>query len=128
MNGTRLLLGVLALSASACTTLPAAPRPDTRALLGTWTVDLCPQPDAPAYLKTFVVTAVTGNTFEGSFYDTPITHGRINVDWGTVRVAFVTSDRSGAYMHSAVLSGGRLEGLINATGRGFLSYWIAVQP
>jgi hypothetical protein len=75
----------------------------------------------------FVVTSGTGKSFAGSFYDTPIEQARINTDWGAVRIAFVTHDGSGDYNHSAVLSGTKLEGLSNSTGRNFLSYWSAVR-
>ena len=77
------------------------------------------------YYKEFVVTSVEGNTFTGTFYDTEISEARINTDWGKLRIAFTTTDGSGAYNHSAVLEGDTLEGLSNSTGRGFLSYWSA---
>lgn len=95
------------------------------ALPGTWKVDLRPTPDAEPNFKEFVVTAVEGATFEGTFYDTPISEGRINSDWGKLRLAFVTADASGPYYHSATLEEGRLEGLSLSTGRGFLAYWTA---
>ena len=100
---------------------------DPQVLLGTWKVDLRPKPSAPDYFKKFVVTSVSGNNFEGIFYDTPLTQGHINVTWGAVRIAFDTEDRSGPYHHSAVLHGGVLEGLTNSTGRSFLAYWSAVK-
>jgi len=131
MNIQTLSITLLALGAAACSTAPPrAPSPpaDASVLLGTWAVDLRPRPDAPAYLKALVVSSVSGKTFQGHFYDTPITDGRINTDWGTVRIAFVTADGSGSYHHSAVLAGGRLDGLTNATTRGFLAYWSAVKP
>jgi hypothetical protein len=121
----RLLLATLTLSISACATGMASENPSGQVLLGTWDVDLRPKPDGPAYMKTLVVTSVSGNRFQGSFYDTEITEGRINVEWGTVRIAFITSDGSGPYNHSAVLSSGKLEGLTNSTGRNFLAYWSA---
>jgi hypothetical protein len=96
-------------------------------LLGAWDVDLRPNPAAPAYLKTLVVNTVSGNTFGGTFYDAEISEGRINVDWGTVRIAFITTDASGPYNHSAVLREGRLEGLTNSVGRKFLAYWSATK-
>jgi len=102
-------------------------RPDPDLLVGTWKVDLRPTPTSPPYFKEFVVISVTGKSFTGSFYDTPIEQARINTDWGTVRIAFVTRDGSGDYNHSAVLSGTKLEGLSNSTGRNFLSYWSAVK-
>jgi hypothetical protein len=123
------IVTTLLLAAAACSSVaPPAAKVNAQNLLGTWTVDLRPLPSAPAYLKSFVVTSVSGNSFEGSFYDTPISNGRINTDWGTVRIAFVTADGSGPYNHSAVLVGQRLEGLTNSTGRGFLAYWSAVKP
>lgn len=96
-------------------------------LVGTWTVDLRPTPAAEPYFQAFVVTAVDGNTFSGSFYGTPVSAARINTDWGKLRIAFTTADASGAYHHSAVLEGDTLEGLTNSTGRGFLAYWSAVK-
>lgn len=104
---------------------PEAPAVSANILLGTWTVDLRPTPDADAYNKDFVVTSVDGKSFSGTFYDTPVSEARINTDWGKLRIAFVTADGSGAYHHSAVLEGDRLEGMSNSTGRGFLSYWSA---
>ena len=121
----RLLFATLTLCISACATVTTSDSPNSQALLGTWEVDLRPRPDAPAYIKNFVITSVSGNKFQGTFYDTEIAEGRINVDWGKVRIAFVTSDGSGPYNHSGVLSGGKLEGLTNSTGRNFLAYWSA---
>ena len=96
-------------------------------LLGTWKVDLRPNPEAEPYYKSFVVTSVEGRSFSGSFYDTPISQGRINTDWGKLRIAFVTTDGSGPYYHSATLESDSLEGLSNSTGRDFLAYWSAVK-
>ncbi len=96
-------------------------------LLGTWQVDLRPTPDAEPYYKSFVVTSVEGRSFSGSFYDAPISQGRINTDWGKLRIAFETNDGSGPYHHSATLEGDSLEGLSNSTGRDFLAYWSAVK-
>ena len=96
-------------------------------LLGTWKVDLRPTPDAEPYFKEFVVTAVQGRSFSGTFYDAALSEGRINNDWGKLMIAFVTADGSGPYYHSATLEHGRLEGLSNSTGRDFLAYWTAVK-
>jgi len=73
------------------------------------------------------VTSVEGDTFSGTFYDAPVSQARLNTNWGKLRIAFVTSDSSGPYNHSAILDGNRLEGLSNSTGRDFLSYWSAVK-
>ena len=113
---------------AACSQSPPAPEPvSADTLLGTWTVDLRPTPESAPYYKEFVVTAVQGNSFAGVFYDTEVSQARINLDWGRLRIAFVTADGSGSYNHSAVLEDGKLEGLSNSTGRDFLSYWSAVK-
>ncbi len=101
------------------------PRSDASDLVGTWQVDLRPAPDAAPYDKTFVVTSVDGDSLQGMFYDTPITHGRINTDWGAVHFAFTTSDGSGTYHHAGRLDGERMEGLSHSLGRGFVLPWRA---
>lgn len=116
------------LCVTACQKPPAAAStPDAQELVGTWKVDLRPKPGAEAYFQEFVVSGVSGNTFTGTFYGTPVTEGRINTDWSAVRIGFTTEDRSGAYHHSAVLSGGTLVGLTNSSGRNFLAYWSATK-
>ena len=101
---------------------------DAQQLIGNWNVDLRPKPDAPAYFQGFTVSSISGKSFTGSFYGASVEQARINTDWGTVRIAFTTSDQSGPYHHSAVLVGKRLEGLTNSTGRDFLAYWTAAKP
>lgn len=111
-----------------CSAIESSPDPvGGDSLLGTWVVDLRPTPDSEPYYQEFVVTSVQGNAFTGTFYGAPVSQARINTDWGTLRLAFVTADGSGPYNHSAVLSDSRLEGLSNSTGRDFLSYWTAVK-
>ena len=113
---------------SACSTPAAAPAAvDADRLMGTWVVDLRPAPDAPPYLQELVIESVEGQTFAGSFYGAEVTEARINADWGTLRIAFVTEDGSGPYHHSAVLRDSVLEGLSNSTGRDFLRYWSATR-
>jgi len=119
------MVGLAASALIACSTVQPPSKPQPLELLGTWKVDLRPKPDADPYFQEFVVSKVEGKTFSGTFYGSPISQGRLNSDWGAVRIAFVTADGSGPYNHSAVLSGGRLEGLTNSTGRDFLSYWSA---
>ena len=112
----------------ACSTLSRPPATvDTGRLVGTWVVDLRPLPGASPYIQELVVESVEGLTFAGRFYDTEVTEARINADWGTLRIAFVTEDGSGPYHHSAVLNGSTLEGLSNSTGRDFLRYWSATR-
>lgn len=102
---------------------PAADTTLAARLIGTWTVDLRPTPDAPAYDKEFVIETVTGNTFTGRFYDTPIENGRINAVWGDVRLAFVTRDGSGPYHHAATLRAGQIDGQSHSLGREFVMVW-----
>ena len=118
-----------ALMLAACaSTTTAPPVPSAEALLGSWKVDLRPTPAAPGYYKTFVVTNVEDRSFAGTFYDTPFEAGRLNTDWGALRFAFVTEDRSGAYHHAGVLRDGKIEGTTHSIGRARLSYWSAVRP
>ena len=129
MRGVRMVgvpfLAVLVLASGAATPRTWTPGPGPEELVGTWNVDLRPTPDAEPYLQQFVVSSVQGNGFEGAFYGTPVTEGRLNVDWGAVRFAFVTADGSGPYHHSGVLLDGRLEGTTHSLGRDFLAYWTA---
>ena len=113
----------------ACTTTQPAinSAPDSNELIGTWQVDLRPTPGAAEYFQELVVTSIDGKTFQGCFYGSPISQGRINTDWSAVRIAFVTEDQSGPYNHSAVLKNDKLEGLTNSKGRNFLSYWSATK-
>lgn len=120
-------LALLAAMAMLGCASPAPPAPAPPPLVGTWQVDLRPTPGAAPYFQELVVTGVQGRSFSGTFYGSPISQGRMNTDWGTLRIAFVTTDGSGPYHHSAVLVGARLEGLTNATGRDFLSYWSATR-
>ncbi len=98
---------------------------DPDALLGEWTVDLRPTPNAAAYEVEFEVTSIEGRAFTGTFYGSEIEEGRINTDWGPLRFGFVTRDGSGVYYTAGVLKDGKLEGTTHSLGRDFLSYWTA---
>ena len=125
---TCLLLAFGLITSTAGAQNPTPSTPSAAVLVGTWKVDLRPTPDAAPYFQDLVVSKVSANnSFEGTFYGAPVAQARINVAWGTVRIAFVTADQSGPYNHSAVLQGGKLEGLTNSTGRDFLSYWSAAK-
>ncbi len=99
--------------------------PAPSSLIGTWKVDLRPTPDAEPYYQEFVVTAVEGGTFTGTFYNTPIENGRINEDWGAIHFAFTTSDGSGPYNTAGVLMGTEMSGTTHSPGRDFLAVWTA---
>ena len=117
---------LLCLFVAACSGVERPPLVvDAGILVGTWQVDLRPKPDAPAYYQQLVVISVEGQALTGTFYNSTISQGRVNSDWDTLRIAFVTEDSSGPYHHSAILRGPKLEGLSNSTGRDFLRYWSA---
>ena len=118
---------LICIGLGACSSNASRPSIAEDLLLGTWKVDLRPTPDAEPYYQEFVVTAVQDGSFSGTFYGAPISQGRVNKDWGKLRIAFVTTDGSGPYYHSATLEDEGLEGLSNSTGRGFLAYWSAVK-
>jgi hypothetical protein len=127
MKQTAALLLTAVVLLTGCTTPPVKTIPEPAELIGVWKVDLRPDPAAAGYYQEFVVTSVQGKSFSGTFYGAPVSQARINTDWGAVRIAFVTADGSGDYNHSAVLTGDKLEGLTNSTGRDFLSYWSATK-
>ncbi|MEY4730784.1 MAG: hypothetical protein RL020_1942 [Pseudomonadota bacterium] len=125
MNKSLIGFLLFLLVSSCVATPPLSLSPDSKALIGKWKVDLRPKPQSEAYFQTFEVTEINGKKFQGSFYGTPISEGRINTDWNGLYFAFVTQDQSGPYNHSGVLRGNKIEGLSNSTGRDFLSYWSA---
>ena len=109
---------------------PAAPAPNEVKLLGAWTVDLRPTPDAAPYLKKLVITAVQGTRIEGHFYDgSPLQAGRINTSAGPLlHFAFFTDPGEGVYQTAGrQVSAHRLEGMTLSTTRGFLLPWTALR-
>ena len=58
-----------------CTTPPVTSSPEPGQLVGVWKVDLRPDPAAEGYYQEFVVTAVQGKSFSGTFYGAPISQG-----------------------------------------------------
>lgn len=109
-------------------TLAAPPlSSDPQALVGTWSVDLRPTPDAPAYLQPMVLTAVDGDEIQGTFYGSPITQSEVNADWDGVRFAFTTSDGSAEYVTAGRLLDGVIEGTTYAPDRSLLQPWRAVR-
>lgn len=104
-----------------------APATSSDSLLGEWTVDLRPTPDAAPYLQSFTVESVEKGSLKGVFYGTAFEGGRINSDWGTLRFAFVTKDASSTYFHSGKLEKGKLQGTTYSPEREFLAVWTAVR-
>lgn len=93
------------------------------ALEGKWEIDLRPAPDAPPYTQVFEVTKISGNSFEGTFYGSPLEEGRINRNWDRLYFAFTTRDSSHAYYHSGYLEDGKLYGVSYCPGREFVQPW-----
>ncbi|GAB5537235.1 MAG: hypothetical protein Rubg2KO_34840 [Rubricoccaceae bacterium] len=120
-----------ALALLAGETVESTPTPEAspvKSVLGTWMVDLRPTPDAEPYTQPFVLRASEDASFTGSFYNSPIQSAVVNDDWGSLRIAFTTSDGSGVYHHTATLRDGRLHGTTHSIGRGFLAVWTAARP
>ena len=119
----------LVLLAVAALGLAAAPAvsSDPQDLVGTWTVDLRPTPDAPAYLQPFVVSAVDEDVISGTFYGSTIQNTQINTDWDGVHFAFETSDGGSRYITVGRLMDGVLEGRTYSPDRGLLQPWRAIR-
>jgi hypothetical protein len=96
-------------------------------MIGEWTIDLRPTPDAEGYYQMFVVTAVEGNTFSGTFYGSPIENGFVNRNWDQLYFAFTTSDASNDYYHSGFLENGTLQGISYCPNRSFTAPWTGVK-
>ncbi|NER10052.1 hypothetical protein SAMN06265375_101416 [Muriicola jejuensis] len=96
-------------------------------LEGVWVIDLRPSPDAEPYTQEFEVTQVSGNTFQGFFYGSPLEGARINPNWDQLYFAFSTKDRSFDYYHSGYLKDGKLYGVSYCPGREFVQPWTGVR-
>ena len=94
-------------------------------LIGSWTIDLRPAPDAQGYFQPFAVEKVEGNTFIGTFYGSPVRDAFINKNWDKLYFAFTTSDASNDYYHSGYLLEGKLVGMSYCPNREFTAPWTA---
>ncbi|MFM2361797.1 MAG: hypothetical protein RLZZ316_699 [Bacteroidota bacterium] len=86
-------------------------KPVSDSAIGTWIIDLRPDPASAPYLKEFKITKITGKNFDGEFYGYPFTGGYINTDWDKIYFAFTTADQSGTYFHSGSIEGNKVSGL-----------------
>ncbi|MEO1310533.1 MAG: hypothetical protein AAFV51_06130 [Pseudomonadota bacterium] len=103
----------------------AAAAADPADLVGEWTVDLRPTPDAPAYYQPMTFVEKDGSIV-ATFYGSSGLELRFNAEFGALHFAFVTRDRSGPYNHSGVLlPDGTITGRTHSIGRDFLSVWTA---
>ncbi len=123
---------ILALLISMSITMIKAQEADTAMspadpLVGEWSIDLRPTPDAEGYYQKFEVTAIDGNTFTGTFYGSSIENGLINRNWDKLYLAFTTSDASNDYYHSGYLENGTLEGITYCPNRTFAAPWTGVK-
>ncbi len=96
-------------------------------LEGLWEIDLRPTPDAPSYTQVFEVTKISENSFEGTFYGSPLEEARINRNWDRLYFAFTTRDSSHAYYHSGYLENGKLYGVSYCPGREFVQPWTGIR-
>lgn len=100
---------------------------DPNKLEGTWQVDLRPTPESEPYFKDFEITLAGENSFNGKFYDTEFSGGRLNSDWSKIFFGFTTNDMSGKYFHSGYLNNDTLFGMTYSEGRSFVMPWLAVR-
>ena len=96
-------------------------------LIGNWTIDLRPSPDAEGYFQNFEITAINERVIEGTFYGSPISNGLINTSWDRLYFAFSTSDGTHNYYHSGYLENGRVYGISYCPGREFTAPWNGVK-
>lgn len=96
-------------------------------LLGSWTIDLRPSPDAEGYYQVFEVNSIDGASFEGTFYGSTLEGGLFNTQWERLYFAFSTSDQSHTYYHSGYLLDGKLHGISYCPGREFTAPWTGVK-
>jgi len=99
----------------------------TDPLVGEWTIDLRPTPDAEGYYQKFQITAIDGNIFTGFFYGSEIENGLLNKNWDRLYFAFTTSDASNDYYHSGYLEEGALQGISYCPNRAFTAPWTGVK-
>ena len=96
-------------------------------LIGNWTIDLRPSPDAEGYFQPMEIKSISDNTFEGTFYGSSVTDGYINTSWDRIYFAFSTSDGTHDYYHSGYMENGRLYGISYCPGRAFTAPWNGVK-
>lgn len=100
--------------------------PAADALVGTWRVDLRPTPDAQPYFSELRLSLAPDGALQANFYGSAADELRVNRDWGTLQLAFVTADGSGPYHTRCELQpDGSLRGTTHSLGRDFLAVWTA---
>lgn len=92
-------------------------------LLGEWTLDLRPTPQSEAYFQPFVVETIKDNSFQGTFYGSPVEGSLLNDNWEKLYFAFTTKDVNNEYYHSGYLLDGKLHGMTYCPNREFAAPW-----
>lgn len=95
----------------------------TSDLTGSWTVDLRPTPLSDAYLQTFKIDKIAGDSFEGSFYDSRAVDGLIKLENGRTLLAFKTNDQSNTYYHFVKIIDDKIEGISYSYDRKLIQPW-----
>lgn len=96
-------------------------------LIGEWTIDLRPTPEADGYFQSFLVELIEENTFKGTFYGSELENSLINRNWDKLYFAFTTRDQSNEYYHSGYLHNGKLFGITYCPNREFAAPWTGVK-
>jgi hypothetical protein len=91
--------------------------------VGTWVIDLRPDPAAEPYLKDFIIGMPTGKLFNGEYYGYPFEGGFCNVEWDRFYFAFTTNDGASTYFHSGYVEGNNIVGMSLNEERKFLIPW-----
>lgn len=97
--------------------------PPTEDLVGEWTIDLRPTPDAEPYFQTFAVSSVADYSLEGTFYGSELENAILNKNWDRLYFSFTTQDQSNAYYHSGYLKDGKVYGITYCPNRSFVAPW-----
>ena len=93
-------------------------------IIGTWVIDLRPDPDSDNYFKDFVIDSVEAKSFSGKFYDTNFSNGYLNSKWGNkIYFAFSTKDASNTYFHSGYIEDEKIFGISYSPERKFTMPW-----
>lgn len=95
--------------------------------VGTWVIDLRPDPNAEPYLKDFVIGLPAGKLFNGEYYGYPFEGGYCNVEWDRFYFAFTTADGTSTYYHSGYVEGNTIVGMSLNEERKFLIPWRGVK-
>jgi hypothetical protein len=94
---------------------------------GTWSIDLRPSPQAPPYLKDFIIKDYQDGTFSGEFYGTPFTGGKAHTAWGVIHFALATRDANSTYFHSGKIENGKIQGISYSPERDFVMPWFGAK-